>query len=576
MDELREINRLNDDWDALLRGETREVDPALLRDVMALRDATATPGPSPEFADRLWRELERGQPAPALSPRWQIPRLAIAAVLALVLLGAAVALLLRDDPAEPAGQLAAATEAPVASPTAPPIETPHVAGPTATAPPSETPQVAVVSPTPDVPATAAPAESPTPDPNATVPTGPTPPVQLGGGPVYETLDQLVNGADLIVLGRVTDEVTSGDDGTTLRTIDVIQTIRGDDSGPLHIIDYGEYQPGEELLLFLQRATFGSPGAVMPVGAGVVPVVDGVVTDLGDGRGWPIAQQYNGQPVEALIAAIEAIPDIRPEIDALVSEYDWTLLGRQSLWPRTLPPVEEFATGRVLPFMPYSWEAVNAASARIGLDFSSLAGQDTQIVVFVAERDPREERIQPIWFAVLVHDQQVSGAWVVVSGAGRPFGLDERDAALAEPAYVPTPAPTPTPATPSGETVNPTRLYGLANTETFTFCWPYCGADPQTVALRDALVAALDVELPIQPLDAHPTPTPAAGIEQADGAFVWLVFGYLTPGWPAETFGYDRDAGLLLLPRNAGWVPAPATLVEIMAGIEPPPLPTKPT
>ncbi|HMM41360.1 MAG TPA: hypothetical protein PKA95_05615 [Thermomicrobiales bacterium] len=149
MDELREINRLNDDWDALLRGETREVDPALLRDVMALRDATATPGPSPEFADRLWRELERGRPAPALSPRWQIPRLAIAAVLALVLLGAAVALLLRDDPAEPAGQLAAATEAPVASPTAPPIETPHVAGPTATAPPSETPQVAVVSPTPD-------------------------------------------------------------------------------------------------------------------------------------------------------------------------------------------------------------------------------------------------------------------------------------------------------------------------------------------------------------------------------------------------------------------------------------------
>ena len=137
MDELREINRLNDDWDALLRGETREVDPALLRDVMALRDATATPGPSPEFADRLWRELERGRPAPALSPRWQIPRLAIAAVLALVLLGAAVALLLRDDPAEPAGQLAAATEAPVASPTAPPIETPHVAGPTATAPPSE-------------------------------------------------------------------------------------------------------------------------------------------------------------------------------------------------------------------------------------------------------------------------------------------------------------------------------------------------------------------------------------------------------------------------------------------------------
>lgn len=575
MDELREINRLNDDWDALLRGETREVDPALLRDVMALRDATATSGPSPEFTDRLWRELERGRPAPALPRRWHVPRLAIAAVLALVLLGAAVILLLRDDSAEPTGQLAVATETPAASPTAPPVETPHVVGPTTTAPPSETPQIAAVSPTPEAPATA-PDESPTPDPNATVPTGPTPPAQLGGGPVYETLDQFVNGADLVVLGRVTDEVTAGDDGTTLRTIEVARAVRGDATSPLYLIDHGEYQPGEELLLFLRRMSFGPAKPIALVGAGVVPVVDGVVTDLGDGRGWPIAQQYDGQPVEALIADIEAIPDIRPEIDALASEYGWTLLDRQPLWPRTLPASEDFATGRVLPFMPYSWEAVNAASARVGLDFSSLAGQDTQVVVFFAERDPREERIRPIWFAVLVHDQQVVGAWVVVSGAGRPFGLDEHDAALAEPAYVPTPAPTPTPATPSDDTVNPAELYGLAGTETFTFCWPYCGADPQTVALRDALVAALDVDLPIQPLDAHPTPTPVEGIEQADGSFVWLVFGYLAPGWPAEAFGYDRDAGLLLLPRNAGWVPAPAALVEIMAGIEPPPLPTKPT
>lgn len=564
MDELREINRLNDDWDALVRGDTREVDPDLTRDVMALREATVPPGPSAEFADRLWRDLERGRAMPARPRHWPIPRLAIAAVLALVLIGGALAIALRDDRAPAPGQLAVATETPMVATS--PVETPAPAGPTATVPTAETPRTAFAT---------APAQTPTPDPNATVPTGPTPPIQAGGGPVYETLNQLVNASDVIVLGRVTEETATTAEGGTFRVLQIERLVRGDGGETLHLVDYGEYLPGETILLFGQRTSVDLPDAVIPIGTGVVPVVDGIVTDYGDGRGWPIAGQYAGQPVEALIAAIEAIPNLQPQIEALATRYGWELLDRQSLWPLQLPAPVDQDSGPILPFAPFSWDAANAASARVGLDFASLAGQEAELIVFFAERDPREQGIQPVWFAALVHDQRVAGAWVTVGGAGRPFGLDERDAALAEPAYVPTPAPTPTPVVPVGATVNPAQLYGLANTDTFNFCWPYCGTDGQPMALRDALVAALDAELSIQPLETHPTPTESRDLVEADGSFVWLVFGYLTPGWPAESFGYDRDAGLVLLPRQAGWVAAPPALVEIMAGIEPPPPPTKP-
>ena len=58
----------------------------------------------------------------------------------------------------------------------------------------------------------------------------------------------------------------------------------------------------------------------------------------------------------------------------------------------------------------------------------------------------------------------------------------------------------------------------------------------------------------------------ASSQAAVDAFDACVDAFLASG---------RDAGLLLLPRNAAWAPAPDALVEIMAGVEPPPLPTKP-
>lgn len=576
MDELRDINRLNDEWDALVRGDTARVDPQLAEATMALRDALVVPDPQPTFADRLWRDLMAEDHSVSGATSRRLPRLAIAAAVALVLLAAATITLLWNEPddAAPIVAIATASSTPATAPaiaTEPPATTapdltPTSPPPTAT-PPAET---AVATATPTTPTVAPTA---TVEPDATVPTGPTPPVQAENMPFYDTLARLVDASDLVALVVATDQTATGDDGVALRSFSISRLLRGDAGGDhVLVVDDGRYAAGDEIVLFARH--FGD-GFIPVSQAGVWPVSDSTIVDLQDGRGQPVILPYDGASVDTLISDIDALPDISSEIDQLVEPYGWKLLGRQGLWQRQLPMADQFANGRVLSFMPLSWEVARLASSRVGLDFATLAGADTDLLVFLAERDMRDPHVRAIRLAVLLYERQIVGAWVALGDDPLAYGLDQRDAVLNEPAEVPTPVPTPTPAMPSGDVVNPAQLYGLADTETFVFCWPYCVDLPQTVALRNSIVGALNVDLSILPLGTHPTPPRPEGLIQSDGSVIWIVFGYLTPGWTSHVFVYDRDAALLLLPNEVGWVAAPPDLIEIMTDIEPAPLPTKP-
>lgn len=571
MDDMTQADRLNQDWDALLDNERRRIAPAFERTLLLLHNLNEAPSPTPAFADRLWQDLQNVQPARLPHSRWNAPWLAFAAVLALVLIVSAVIGVIRNGDDAPKGNVALATQ-PVS-----PTNTPAAAN-TPTAPAGETPGIGGILP-PDVP-TSTPSETPsatsTVDPNATVPTGPTPVVQFGGGPSYDTLEQMVNASDLIVVGRTTGDVVTLDEGLSLREVMVERTLYGDAPERVYVVDNSDFQESDQFVLFLNRLTQGPGDSFVALSVDdMLPVADGVVLPRADGLGIPVHVQYANQSVDVLAADIAAIPDIDPLAEELLERNGWTSLGKQSLWPRRLPEADAFGQSRVLPFMPQSFAAVLDASKRVSLDFGSLAGQDVQILVYLVEREPSEPGERAIRAAFVIHEQSIVGAWIVVDAMERPYSLDERDAVLDVPAFIPTPEPTPTVAIPSGETVNPAQFFALAETDTFTFCWPYCDEEPKTIGLRNALVAALDQELPIQPLDVRLTPTRPDEPEPSDGTFVQIVFGHLTPGWPAFVFGYDREAQLVLLPYDAGWVPAPPELIEIMAGIEPPPLPTKP-
>ena len=569
---MTRADRLNQDWDALLGNESRSINPAFERTLLLLHNLNEAPGPTPAFADRLWRNLQGTQPARPARTRRDVPWLAIAAVLALALITSAVIGVIQSD--DPQGPVAIATQ-PVS-----PTNLPATAS-TPTALAGETPGIAIVPPTrPDEPTNTPsatvetpPSATPTVDPNGTVPTGPTPIAQLGGGPPYETLEHYVNASDLIVVARMTDEVVTVSEGLSVRALAVERTLRGDLPERVYVVDSGESPGSDAFVVFLSRINIGPDASFSNIR--MLPIADDIVVEPEERLGLPMHLQYAGQSVDVLAADIAAIPDIDPLAESLLREYGWSPIGKQSLWPRRLPEQAAFDQGRVLPFMPQSFAAVLDASKRIGLDFGALAGQDVQLLVYLVEREPSEPGERAIRAGFVIHEQEIAGAWIVVDATERPYGLDERDAVLDIPAFIPTPEPTPTVAIPSGETVNPAQFYALAETDTFKLCWPYCDQEPRTVGLRDALVAALDRELPIQPLDVRPKPTETYELEPSDGSFVQIIFGHLTPGWPAFVFGYDREAQLVLLPYDAGWVPAPAELIEIMAGIEPPPLPTKP-
>jgi hypothetical protein len=569
--------RLNDDWDALVRGQNTALDPAFAPTLWELHMLDSSTGPTDEFAERLWRELERAAPPPRLWRRWHaLPFALAAAVLGVLLVGAAlVATLWPDRPAPPGHQAVIPTTVPSPTPATPQVP---VVVPTE---PHMTPPLAVASPTP--PTTAeVPTATPTVsvaggDPNATVPTGPaTPQPQLGGWPEYFSLADYVNNAAAIVIGTLSGPVATDEHGQTYSALEVEESVRGDVSGELLLTGVAESDRTHERYVVFLLGPFVSQAGAFYATDLFLPLEDGVIVPLDfEPLEYNVRATYGGESVDTLVADIQALPRVEEEIDDLLGHYGWTPIRKGYLWPQTLPDSGAFDGFGPFPRRAPTWATLLDASRRVGLDFAAFAGQRVQVLPYIVERDMAEgERMLLVEFVIV--DQQVVGAWVVVlpgDGTAGVYGLDEHEAVVALPVAIPTPVPTPTPAIPTSSTVNPSQFYDLARTETLVLCWPYCDLEPKTVAFRDALVAALDRDLEIEPLSAHPTPTAPVELVPSDGSFVWINFGYLTSHWPVVSFGYDRASGLVLLPHGAGWVPAPPALAEAFAGVEPP-LPTK--
>jgi hypothetical protein len=575
------IERLGRDWDALVQDQNTPLDPEFAPTLWELHMLDSTDGPSDAFSQRLWSDLERALPPTRLRPRWHTrPFVLAAAALALLLIGVALLAALRGDDAAPPDNHAlvpASTPSPSPSPTTQvPVVVPTEAR-------QETPPLAVVSPTPaGVIGNAT--NTPTPpvaavDPDATVPTGVgTPQPQLGGPPEYFALENYVNNAVAIVSGSITGPVATNEYGLPIYELIVGEIVRGDvpaEALQIHGVS-SDVLTHEQYLVFL-LGPFATAGGDFYTIDQLVPLADDLVVPLDyQTTEYHIRATYGGEPVASLITDIQAIPRVEDEIGELLGQFGWTPIRKGYLWPQTLPETSAFSGSGPFPRRAPTWARALDASQRIGLDFRPYAGQRVQWLPYVVERDMvNGERLLMAEFVVV--DQRVVGAWVVVlpgTGTEWVYGLDEREAVVALPVAIPTPAPTPTPAIPSSDTVNPSQFYDLASTETLTLCWPHCDPEPKTVVFRDALVAALDRELEIEPVSAHPTPTQPVEIVHADGSFVWITFGHLDPNGPYATFGYDRAAGLVLLPHGAGWIPAPVELAEAFSEVEPPAPPSK--
>ena len=543
-------DELNHEWDALVLGSSgagRRIGLAALVVELKRRDDSAAP--DPVFAGRLRRELQSSQQvlpiAPAVRRRslgWQVYGFGMVAAVLVLAMGLTIFVEVtrtaEDD--APGVQIGAVDDG----------ATPTVArDSSAVAPGTSTTQAAA----------------------------PSPSVQLGGDiPIYDELSEVVNAAELIVVARVGEDLPPLESGVQMRVLEIEQVVRGIAPDKTYIAQGGDLIAGVSYVLALNRFADGPATTYTPhISVSPLEIKDGLIVGTEYAAFRPLENRYAGQPLEGLIADTKAIPAIEPTVEALLAEWGWISLGKQALWPLTLPPVEEQAMTQPLRYMPYSWEQLLAASRRVNLDFADLAGADVQLLVYLLERVP-EEGTRPIWAGLLIAEQRIVGAWVVPAGAARPFGLDERDAALELPALLPTPEPTPTMPVPGGESVNPVRLYGLEGFANFHICWPYCDAAPRPAELRDAVLAALDRELELLEISVQPTPTQDYSLTPSNGAYIQLLFGAFEPGVQRHiAFGYDRETGMLLLPDAAGWAVAPPELVAALEGIEPPPLPTKP-
>jgi hypothetical protein len=576
-DDVETINRINRRWDALVRGDVAGTgdpdDPAdVLRALVALDDA---PAPDPSFAARLRASLDEAAAAspqrvglrvvrPGLDRLLSRASWVAAAAFVVAIAGLLLAEVARDaqTTATPtAGQLAVSGTTTPPQPAETPFNSPHIGG-----------TQAGIAPTPSVPTSAQR------DAGTAVPTLSAGTVGgMGGEPAYRSLAEYVNAVDAVAIGTFGGPFELDASGTPYYELHVDEVVYGEVPTFLYVTgSFDPPEPSSRALLFL-RVVDTALDSYAVHNQGLVPLADGAVV----GFSFEVVEYiprdaYAGRPVAELVAAIEALTPIEPQVEQRLARYGWTVVRKGYLWPTTLPAAADFSTSGP-PRNDFPWSAYRDASTWIGLDFTHLAGADVQLLPYWLERHPHQgERLIEATF--VIHDQTVVGAWVTVTGAERPFGLDERARVLAIPAALPTPVPTPTAAVPSGDTVNPAALYQLAEAAGLRLCWPYCTEDMVNPEFQVAIVAALDTMLAIAPPDAHPTPTPPADPLVATEDFIWLVFEFRDPSGAnghAVPLAYDRAAGLLLLPYDAGWVPAPPALVAAFEGVEPPPAPTKP-
>ncbi|CAN5295232.1 hypothetical protein BH23CHL1_BH23CHL1_09730 [soil metagenome] len=577
IDRMERLNRYLDELSLGLDPERGTVDLEFDPSFQRLQQLDRTPGPTSAFATRLQQQLAVEANASVRVSRRRIPRqwirrvdLASAATLAAAMLVIVIFYGISDPEGEPVNRVTLTNDPTPTTVVRPRFNATPTDQAVAVSSPEPSPTDEAVAVVPPEPSPTSPAQE-TPAPQA------TPPVQLSDIPFYDSLEQMLNTADVVVVGQPTGNITEIDANEIYSEFRVNQTLRGRVEGEtILLLQLSELEPDQTYLLLLSRAGWGVHDAytsnmtVSPVG-----VEDGLIMPPGyTSSEYSIAKEYANQPLEALAEDIAAIPEIQPVIRDLVSQYGWEPIGKGYLRPVDVPDRDAFSDSTPLRYSDETWEMALAASQRVGLDFSQFAGQQLQILPYNLER-PQTDGERGIQAMLLISEQQIVGAWVDIAFEVQPFGLDQRDEALEIPVAVPTPEPTPTWLVPSGDTVNPVDLYNLEDAAYLNFYWTYCDEIPQPAEIVEAVTQALDQEFSRDELAVYPTPTHSQPTGEASGEAIVLVFSFGEPFNGNEmSIRYDRQAGRILLPYDGGWITAPPELAAALEDIEVPPPPSK--
>lgn len=358
---------------------------------------------------------------------------------------------------------------------------------------------------------------------------------------YTALETLVDRADLVVGGVVTDvgaaPIQSGAPLGNMRQITLRSSWLMKAPRPLATINVLETpcplydtRSGDEWIVFLSR--YWGPGVpseagyYIPIG-GVQSVFiarDGVILRPREPREAPVVAAYAGKRPGDLQVDVGRIRPVDGDARALFERYGWRTTSTFLIQELTLPTdAGAIRNGLERPLSSYS-----AVSSRIGLDLRPYLGRDAELlqITLERERDPGEMRIPPIGYTVIV-DRKVVGAWVLLYPQRDIYAVDERDAALAAP---PRAAPSRTPVPnrfPQG--VNLARRYELA-TATSADVRFVDGRSPDTSAAE--LAAALDLTLA--------TDTPPA---DAVRGYTWIV--QFSWSRRLEPFEYDIATNTLV-------------------------------
>ena len=371
---------------------------------------------------------------------------------------------------------------------------------------------------------------------------------------YTRLETLVDGADLIVTGLVTDVRSTRETYGEVRRITLRTTwTRKASNAPATVTIVESPCPAMDLLVGDEVTTFLHPfwsdstpraaGLYAPLGGpqSVFVARNGTIASPDRSEEAKVVAAYAGRRTADLQADVSRIPPADGDARALFQRYGWRVLDTFTIQELTIPFDFE-APGRAYfdaPFATYS-----TASAAIGMDLRSFARKDAALLQLTLERERTDRGPTPPIGQAIIVDRQVVGAWVTVYPQRDVFALSGRDAALATPPGV---APSRTPAPnrfPNG--VNLARAYQLATADSVKLQ----RNDGRSVATTVAEVAAtLDVLLPT--ISAVP---PARG--------QWMaIFSY---GRVFEPFEYDVATNMLSHHVDGFSVQAPERFQRLIA------------
>ncbi len=373
---------------------------------------------------------------------------------------------------------------------------------------------------------------------------------------YTRLETLVDGADLIVTGLVTDVRSTRETYGEVRRITLRATwTRKTSSAPATVTIVESPCPALDLLVGDEVTTFLQPfwsdstpraaGLYAPLGGpqSVFVARNGTIASPDSRDEAKVVAAYAGRRTADLQADVSRLRPADGDARALFQRHGWRVLDTFTIQELTIPFDFE-APGRAYfdaPFATYS-----TASAAIGLDLRTFARKDAELLQLTLERERTDRGPTPPIGQAIIVDRQVVGAWVTVYPQRDVFALSARDAALAAPPGV-APSRTPTPNRfPNG--VNLARAYQLATADSVKLL----RNDGRSVATTVAEVATtLDVLLPTVPA------VPA-------GRGQWMaIFSY---GRAIEPFEYDVTSNTLTHSLDGFAVQAPQRFRLLIATV----------